>query len=165
MPELKATLDYPEPLDCVRFDDRIVITANVSACDAFLTVYDANPNTLVTRASITGSQLIIESTTANEELGKAVLLRGLDLLGVSGARIFNVETQRQAYSKIAKIDEAKRKRFISWATVKHGVFSLGRFAVWKPGLLLDDVLGDAQRIVGWIKSGDLYTMTQQSVKG
>jgi hypothetical protein len=33
-----------------------------------------------------------------------------------------------------------------WATEKFNIYSLGRFATWKPGLLLDDIVGDVNVI-------------------
>ncbi len=56
--------------------------------------------------------------------------------------------------KILPIDEDVRKRFIMWASDKHQVYSLGRFATWRPGLLLDDVVNDVRVIQRIHKQGN-----------
>lgn len=52
----------------------------------------------------------------------------------------------QQLGKITPINERLRKEFITWATKEHNVYSLGRYATWRPGLLLDDVVQDVRRI-------------------
>ncbi|NDG64822.1 MAG: hypothetical protein EBY29_15370, partial [Planctomycetes bacterium] len=59
----------------------------------------------------------------------------------------------QPYSKILPIDEGERRKFIVWATDQHGIYSLGRFATWRPGLLMDDVVNDVRVIRKIIKNG------------
>ena len=54
--------------------------------------------------------------------------------------------KRQLYAKILPIPEETRKRFILWATERHNIYSLGRFATWRPGLLMDDLVNDIRVI-------------------
>ena len=44
------------------------------------------------------------------------------------------------------MDEKIRKSFIVRATKDFGIYSLGRFATWRPGLLLDDCVKDIRVI-------------------
>lgn len=54
----------------------------------------------------------------------------------------NVRRSPMKYAKILPIDESVRREFIIWATEKHNIYSLGRFATWRPKVLLDDVIND-----------------------
>ena len=62
--------------------------------------------------------------------------------------------------ELSRIDEELRKDFIYWATDKHNIFSLGRFATWRPGLLLDDLVKDIRLIDKWIDRGDRYALAR-----
>jgi hypothetical protein len=64
-----------------------------------------------------------------------------DAFGIVREECVPIERVSQRYGKIAKIDDAWRKKFIFELTHKHQIFSLGRFGTWR-NLLLDDVLGD-----------------------
>ena len=54
------------------------------------------------------------------------------------------------YAKILPMDERERKEFIMWASKRHRVYSLGRFATWRPTLLLDDIVKDVRQILRMI---------------
>jgi hypothetical protein len=59
----------------------------------------------------------------------------------------------QSYAKIAPMDETLRRNFIYWAsTVTGRAYQLGRFATWRPRLLLDDLVHDVRLIEGWATS-------------
>jgi large conductance mechanosensitive channel len=45
------------------------------------------------------------------------------------------------------------------ATINYGVYSLGRFATWRAGLLMDDLVQDVQKIDRWIGAGN-YAVAQ-----
>jgi hypothetical protein len=57
--------------------------------------------------------------------------------------------------KILPIDEDIRRRFIMWASDNFGIYSLGRFATWRPGLQLDDLVNDV-RVIQRISSTNSY---------
>jgi hypothetical protein len=40
-----------------------------------------------------------------------------------------------------------------WASHNFNVYSLGRFATWRAGLLLDDLVNDIIQIENWISAG------------
>jgi hypothetical protein len=135
----------------------------VNAC---VTVYLPDPSILAYRASITDRKLIIEISDAalQGELSKDEELSEIqactDALGISYLKQFvfkNYTAKRMKYAKITPIDENIRKKFIMWASEEHGIFSLGRFATWRPGLLLDDIINDV-RVIQRISrnSGEAY---------
>ncbi len=57
-----------------------------------------------------------------------------------------LQTKTNKFAKIAPINEDERRSFILWATRQHNVYSLGRFATWRPKLLLDDLVKDVRII-------------------
>lgn len=114
------------------------------------------------RASITRDRLILEfaepqdglrdyPVKQRDEIAPILQLFGLTLRHLEGKPEYRV----QPYAKIVPIDEQKRRDFIMWASEKHQVYSLGRFATWRPGLLLDDVVNDI-RVIQRIASTNAY---------
>ncbi len=103
--------------------------------DVFQTVYFPDPETNLYRVSITGNLLIAEYA------GQADDYYFWDAFGMQPSDGEPIEKVSQRYGKIAKIDEAWRKRFIFDLSHRHQIFSLGRFGTWR-NLLLDDVLQD-----------------------
>src|SRR5580765_7012627 len=134
MPALMETLNYP---DAPIFDyiEGWNIKAHVPNCDAYVSMIVPAPNMPFSRVSITGDELIVECT--HEPDGKVAALAA-QLLGLN--QIDSVEVHKQTYAKIQPIDNDVRKHFIWWATDKYNIYSLGRFATWRPGLLLDDLV-------------------------
>jgi len=136
-----------------------VIKAKVmERCDAYASLYIPSNHIACYRASITGNELILEfvERPANpiNEIIEILHLLGLEdyCLGAGTPH----ELVERPYAKIEPINEKERKRFLSWATSKHNIYSLGRYATWRPGLLLDDLVKDVRLIEGWIAGGDNY---------
>lgn len=50
------------------------------------------------------------------------------------------------YAAIGEIDRRTRLEFISWASREHGVYSLGKYATWRPEFDIDDLVEDVQAI-------------------
>jgi hypothetical protein len=67
--------------------------------------------------------------------------------------VYDVQIKKQNYFKITEINDAERKKFQRWATVNHNVYALGRYATWRPKLLLDDLIQDVKKIEGWMLGG------------
>lgn len=134
-----------------------VVSADIDA-DVYASLYVPQPELAPYRISVTGSKLIIEYlpdrmkqnalTTDEQQVELA-----LSMLGLENVSFSNVQWKRQKYAKILPIPEEERKRFIIWATERHNVFSLGRYATWRPGLLMDDVVNDVRVIQNMINSG------------
>ncbi len=113
----------------------------VHNCDVHQTVYYPEYASALYRASITGDLLIAEYVAdhydaQNESLD---LIRGS--FNIAFDTLEKIDTTEQKYGKIAAIDNDSRKRWIRHMTLKHNVYSLGRFATWR-NILLDDVLND-----------------------
>ena len=136
--------------------------------DICTTVYLPDPKDIPYRVSITERELIIECT------GQVYFTTEIDACIQSACRCLGIEylyeeiragykSYKQKYSKITKIDESIRRDFITWASRVHGVYSLGRFATWRPGLLLDDIVQDV-RIIQRMINGD-NTQSYDMAKG
>ncbi len=156
MPALMTFLGWEEKPE---FKSRSgwVIRLRLREVDAYCSVYDPDPLSPVTRASITGDLMIIEMGTLTSS--SDAISRASELLGVPEFCILPGQDEApvsQQYAKILPIDENARKRFIIWATEKFNIYSLGRFATWRPGLLLDDVVNDVRVIQRLMNGGSSY---------
>lgn len=170
MPELMRHLGY-EPRQKFSMSDGCTITARIKDCDAYVSVLVPDPEQPFSRVSITGDRLIIECPRTNPErimqgvFGKSANIAeaaALRLFGLPAGQIYDVKTP--VYSQYAKIlpleDDDERKQFMFWATDSQDIYSLGRFATWRPGLLLDDLVKDINLIAGWIVSKDKYQLAK-----
>jgi hypothetical protein len=129
----------------------IVITGTILGCDAYVSLLFPGEEPY-SRATITGDQLIVEFPNKTEIEDQEKMLYEIDgHLGLQDATITNLVIKKQDFFKITEIDDAERKKFQRWATVNHNVYSLGRYATWRPKLLLDDLVDDIKKIEGWIK--------------
>jgi hypothetical protein len=119
-----------------------------------------HPNSPISRISITGDEMIIECTDNNRTPASAEDIVGIacELLGFNAQDVHNITEHKQLYAKIQPIDEVTRKNFMWWATDKFQIFSLGRFACWRPGLLMDDLVNDVRKIEKWI--GNPYDLVR-----
>jgi hypothetical protein len=162
MPYLMEALHYPRR-DKVSFDyvQGINIRATVENCDAYISVYVPDPSVMCSRISITGNELIVEIPLPGNKSARvpelaalgatdcSELRDALDIVGIAYRRLTHITISEQRYAKIVPIDDNLRKEFIFWATDQHNIFSLGRFATWRPGLLLDDLVQDIRLIDRW----------------
>jgi hypothetical protein len=133
------------------------VTARIKHCDAYASVVVPDPKVVFYRASITGDKLIVEATgdgssQMSEDPEGAVVLACM-MLGVTRDVFENVSVHASTYAKIAPIDEAERRNFIFWASTMTGrAYQLGRYATWRPRLLLDDLVHDVRLIESWMVS-------------
>lgn len=160
MPVLMKLLEWP---NVPEFDSvgGVNITATIENADAYCSLYVPNPGFAAARISLTGNQMIAECPNAkiedlNFELQKAIANTSAALLGLNRSQIKGISAREQKYAKILPIDDQERKRFMLWATENFNVYSLGRFATWRPGLLLDDVVNDVRVIHNMINGGSTY---------
>lgn len=126
--------------------------------DMCATIYYPDPEVPIIRATLTGDLMQIELTQTFDEVrwGLDVIMRVvLEDFGLEGVS-FSAEMVPQRYAKISPIDDRERRKFIMWATDEFNIYSVGRFAVWKPGLLLDDVFHDIRRVQEMIRAGHNY---------
>lgn len=139
------------------------VTATIPDCDAFVTRYYARHRSPVYRASVTGDQLIIEAVGPPAEADIDIIgltRRVMADLGIEGAEHGAPRLHTSRYAKIGELSDADRrlaKDFMFWASHEHNVYSLGRFATWRAGLLLDDLVNDIIQIESWI-TGSAYDL-------
>ena len=165
MPSLMAVLEYPEQ-ESIKFESRrgLNVVVKLADCDAYCSLYVADPTFPAARISITGNELVAECYGGWEPLHQLEFAEEcVRKMGLHDSQIRDVEAKAQRYGKILPIAEDVRRRFIMWASEVHGVYSLGRFATWRPGLLLDDVVNDVrviQRLIA--NSGEAYPHKKRS---
>jgi hypothetical protein len=129
------------------------IVVRLRNCEAYCTIYVPDPEVLFYSATVTGNQLIIEHTTDRIGSAERAINLACDMLGLGTRVVETYEIVDQSYAKIAPMDEAERRNFIYWAsTVTGRAYQLGRFATWRPRLLLDDLVQDVRLIESWITS-------------
>lgn len=160
-----STIPMPALMDLLNWKDKPsfgYVGGDVITCDlpadevnACVTVYLPNPHKLPYRVSITDRKLIIEISDATKGEGisepevQEAITDAVDVLGIRHLKhhvVKNHTHKKMKYAKITPIDERVRKEFIMWASTNHGIYSLGRFATWRPGLLLDDIVNDVRVI-------------------
>lgn len=127
-------------------------------CDVFQTIYFPG-NESVYRASITGDELIAEYIGAPVDDDDEILETVFGILD----DMEHLDDSVTALGKITPIDERWRRNFIVQMTRIHQIYSLGRFATWRPGLLQDDVLKDIA-VIKKMMSGDAYTQNLEAAR-
>lgn len=160
MPLLMRLLKYPN-LPTFSHVSGLNIHAKIAACDAYTSILVPDPKDLFSRISITGDQMIIElpfDTTIDSDALEMIVRDASGYAGIDPKDISEVAVHKQAYAKINPIPEDIRRDFIHWASMEHNIYSLGRFATWRPSLLLDDLVRDVQLIDKWISKKDKYAV-------
>jgi hypothetical protein len=164
MPNLMHIVGWEEEPD-FKYSQIAVIKAQFNHCDAHATMYYPHHD-LISRASLTGNELAIEipigdgrDQAAMEQMLQTVHDESGSLLqdvmrdfGLRRDDFANSVVAVQKYGKIAPIDDAMRKRFIMHMSEQYGIYSLGRYATWRPGLLVDDLVNDV-RVIERLSSG------------
>ena len=149
MPQLMKMCNYPDIPEFTTISG-YNIKANIKDCDAFVSLLIPNPSIPISRISITGNELIVELPMWEQSLPELIVSYAVSLLGMDEKKFSDIAVHEQKYAKIAPIDNDVRKRFIAWATDHHNIYSLGRYATWRPNLLLDDLVNDVRCIDKWI---------------
>jgi hypothetical protein len=157
MPQLMEVLDYPGPRPEFRHRHGSVLSFRVRRCDAFASLYVPDPEVPFSRISVTGDLVMVEfpgDVEYHSEAAHAELARWASrLIGVNRDHVVEetIEVKEQRYAKIEPIDERVRRDFMHWcSTLNNHAYSLGRFATWRPGLLLDDLVKDVRTIETWM---------------
>lgn len=162
MPALMDALDYSQrgSFDFGSYTGTNIIV-KLRNCDIYSTLYVPDPEVRYNRVSITGDEMIIEirGTIDAEQASKIIIdaMLGCGFTDPDFALSYSVREQR--YAKILPIEDAARKRFIQWASRERGVFSLGRYATWRPGLLMDDIVNDVRVIQRIVRDHHSYDHT------
>jgi hypothetical protein len=145
----------------------IQLSIEAPVVDVHQTAYFPDPTLGYYRASLVGSRLIIEFVEEPlPECLEKVIFKILQLFGIERARFTVGDLKLHRFGKIAPIDDDLRREFIYTLTRQFGVYSLGRFATWKP-LLLDDVVGDCaiiERLIDGEARRSRYNQSLASVR-
>ena len=146
------------------FNFREITTANFYIenieCDIYQTIYLPEEIYKCYRASITGNKFILEfvGDVCADEIKQEVeiILRHHFKICPTQNTFSEIKINNSKYGKIRPIDDIKRKKFISHLTKEYGIYSLGRYAVWK-NLLMDDVHDDIIIIQKLIENEGYFT--------
>lgn len=168
MPTLMDALEYEGERPTFNSREGFTISADIADCDVNVTRYYTNDGPMY-RASITGSKLIMEFVgPPSEDLMKfelPVIARLMQMVlsdfGIDEPQFTTPPMLgRSRYAKLSSLSPEDRRRaldFMFWASTHWDIYSLGRFATWRPGLLLDDVVDDVLKIERWL-GGSSYDM-------
>lgn len=131
----------------------------IQNCDSYCTIYYPGRESSIYRASLTGNTLIVESTMLIDHNAIVGVFESLGLPIPLHADFDKVLTNiKQQQGKIYPIDEKIRQEFISKLTLYDNIYSLGRFATWRPKVMLDDVLEDIFVIRRLIEGGNYASL-------
>lgn len=175
MPTLMTQLDYQGQMPNFRSISGWSVRFTIEDCDAYSTVYDPHPDSPIARVSITGNEVICECLSAGKHQHEfeyfeqaeqlwvvSVMNRACELLGIERGGAQPTVTKMK-YAKILPIDDKVRKDFLHWATETYNIYSLGRFATWRPGLLLDDLVQDIDHIHSWARNSSYLRKKSQHI--
>ena len=153
MPSMLNILNMKEINDTFTANPIYVNQISIKNCDTYCTIYYPNPEMNTYRASITGNTLITEGIGV---LSAKELNEICNSFGISFTRqmMNTVLNHIQKLGKITPIDNKIRQKVITDMTIYHNVYSLGRFATWRPKVMLDDVLEDIWHIKKLIQGGN-----------
>lgn len=160
MPVLMNKLNYcgqPE----FTWSSGATVKARIKDCDAYASLLVPDPAFPFSRISITGDELFVEVHNENKFEQWKLFRDVANLIGIHSEHFYDIQVKKQKFSKINPIDDDARKAFMHWATVNHNIYSLGRFATWRPNLLLDDLVNDIRLIEKWIVQGNKYEVAKQ----
>jgi hypothetical protein len=172
MPVLMDALEYEGARPSFDSFPGFTVSYTVPDCDAYCTMYVPQADAAFYRVSITGDKLIVEFIGDIDDpgLGTDWAPMVAEMLFAFGINIdidpALVEVNRTRYAKLAQMSVSDRRKahdFMLWASMKLNVYSLGRFATWRSGLLLDDVVDDVLKIERWM-GGSNYDMTKGTWK-
>lgn len=162
MPAMMKMIGWPEMPE-FQYRSIWAITADITEpeVDVYQTLYYPGDEPYY-RCSVTGGKLILEFQTDPSDLYDSSdplyssVFRVLEDFGIPNASASNLRIKEQRFGKLVPIDDTARRGFIMALSEIYGVYSLGRFATWKPNLLMHDVVGDAEIIAGFIDHKDQY---------
>lgn len=160
MPFLMDLLGYTGPKPEFRSIPGVNILCKIHNCQMYASLYIPDPAIGPYRISINGDQMISEVALLNDTSDDFIEScvdnwhkQAQSLLGIPFRRTYEFSYRRQALMKILPIDSSVRERFIIWASDMYNVHSLGRFATWRPEVLLDDIVNDIRVIQRLISIG------------
>ncbi len=131
---------------------------HIKNCNTYSTIYYPGTEMAAYRASITGDTLIVESTDHIDAQERIQIFESFGIL--QEAQIIT-QNHCQPRGKIVAMDSAIRKSAITQMTLNHNIYSLGRYATWRPKVMLDDVLEDIFVIKRLVEEGNYAAKLHQ----
>jgi hypothetical protein len=117
------------------------------------------------RISIHGNEVTMESSSDKLHIDPEIKAeRACEILCICGASPFEIRLGKQLHGKIIPIDEHARQRAVAALTDQFNIYSLGRFATWRP-LLLDDLVKDVRQIEKMINHGSYARKQVENKEG
>ena len=116
------------------------------------------------RASITYDDLIVEGVGQFPDVTVHSVIRqveedfALPIYSVHEESIGVRESHYQKIEELRGVDLEYARRFIMAMTERHGIYSLGRFATWRPHVLLDDIVNDVRAIERLLDGDSGYSL-------
>jgi hypothetical protein len=157
-------LGWQGPKPEFRYQHGCNVVVSLTNVDAWASLYIPDPLIAASRATLMGDRLILECPRVRAEeldardrsggVAEDLVTQVCGMMGLPMACVGTYVIKEQRYAKIMPIDENVRKGFIMWASERHRFYSLGRFATWRPSLLLDDVVHDV-RVIQQLMRGDV----------
>lgn len=115
------------------------------------TIYVPEEEYCCYRVTLEGQEMIFESI--NSAPGEEEIEELSNYFGIADSRSAPKKQYTQKMGKIIPIDDEIRRTLILTLTEKYGIYSLGRFSVWKK-LRVDDLIPDLDRIRRMMKISD-----------
>lgn len=140
LPVVLKAVAFPHPLPEFHRAPITVERFRIADCDLYQTIYFPDPSLNEYRASITKDLLIIEGAGKQTHCHEV-----MQAFGIGSDRAEPMDSGVQEYGKIVPLPHHESQQLLGYLTVKHNIYSLGRFATWR-NLLLDDVVQDAATI-------------------
>jgi len=158
MPVLAKNLE--EPLIELFHSSAIYVNRyTIKNCNTHATIYYPDAENHIYRSTLCKNCLIVE---AIEPIETEELPMVYDSFGLTPSDVASCDSvSQQRYGKIYDIDEKTRQNFITQMTLKYGIYSLGRFACWRPKTMLDDVVDDIFVIRRLIEQGVYASINHQ----
>mgnify|MGYP003512894376 CR=1 FL=1 len=144
MTALARTIGQPISLETMENLKPIYVWEyTIPGANVHQTIYYPDLDTGIYRASLSGDRLIIESV--REEMTGFELTEIYLSFGLSSIPKL-INQPKTELGKFSPIDDWGRKNFMLEASTKLNIWSLGRYACWRPTVLLDDVYFDILKI-------------------
>lgn len=154
LPLMLKILELEEHPD-IEFKYQSIKTARytITDCNVHQTIYYPGDETPVYRATLTGENLIVEYT--GDSYSQYDIVYVLMSFGIDENKLGAQYSQHdQKYGKIAEINDSWRRSLLYRLTRNFGIYSVGRYAIWK-NILMDDVLQDL-RVIKEMQAKDDY---------
>ena len=165
MPIMAKILGLESPVQFSSGKKVYVVRLRVQNSNLNVSMYYPDPDLPVYRASVMGDVLSIEMIQDMLPVLPAMIpelieaqkyvLTVLNSLGIDIKDVSSIDQGSQLGKISYAVDDRIRKNWILKLTLEHGIYSLGRFALWK-NILQDDVFEDSMKIRSFIESGTHY---------